>query len=262
LLQCNHMRSRFNNRLSKFWKHHKLLSILIGIILLSLAAKQLSSIVSIESFRAYIASFGATAPILFIVLYGGGRLLPVVGAYVSPLFLVSVLIFPPPEAIVYVIAANLISTTINFVLARKYGYKMLGKIFRPKALKEIQKASHKLTPQLVAVFRFLPTHIAGDVVSYAAGMSKMTWKSFTIATTLSWGILTVIPLYSYNYFLKSNNGLFLLPWYWVITFPLAYYILKSRGEYKVHLQNFFHKLRCYKHQLSCELRGRPVVKRW
>lgn len=256
------MIQRLKQGMVQFWRHHKLLTILIGIILLSLAVRQFGSIISIESFRSYIDSFGPTAPILFIALYAVGRMLPVVGAYTSPLFFSSILIFHPLEAISYVLVADFIGTTMNFVLARRFGYEALSRILKSQHIREIKKASSKLDTGLVVVFRILPVHVVGDVVSYAAGMSNMKWKKFILATMLAWTVIITISLYSYNYFLTTNNGIFLLPWHWIITFPVVYYILKSRTEYKTHLQHFFHHLNCWKYQLSCELRGKPVLKKW
>jgi len=243
----------------KYWKKHKLLTILICLIALAIIAKFVGSIVSVESFRVYIDSFGVWAPLFFISLFAFNLTIPILSTINKALYFAAILVFSPLEATLYVIIADAISTSINFYLARLWGYTILGKILKPAQIENVHSTSNKITPGLITVFRIIPlTATFADIVSYAAGISNMRWWKFIIATLAPWAVVNSIFFYTFNYFMQTSNSIFLLPWYWVVMFPVAYWILRSREEYKSYLHNFFQYLAALKHQFLFELIGRPI----
>ena len=123
-----------------------------------------------------------------------------------------------------------IGAVIAFVIARKYGVAIVGKMI---PLKKLYKFEKKIpTGNLFFTVVFIRMVLPIDGLSYVLGLfSKMSLKSYTLATVIGlipfcfvFAYLGAIPVYYQIIFLMIGLGVFL------IGFLIAYY-----RNYRKHL---------------------------
>jgi uncharacterized membrane protein YdjX (TVP38/TMEM64 family) len=83
---------------------------------------------------------------------------------------------------VYVVIGSVSGAFIAFFIARLLGYDILYRWFGER-LKVGLLGSQWGLAGMIAVFRLLP-FISFDIVSYAAGLTSITWWRFLLATTV------------------------------------------------------------------------------
>ena len=165
-------------------RHILLGSILIGVIALAYLVLHRTGTISLfmDSDR------------LHEVIENAGNLGPLV---IIGFFVIAVVINPLPSAPValaagfayghtwgtlYVIIGSVSGAFIAFIIARLLGHDILYKWFGER-LKMGLLGSQWGLAGMIAVFRLLP-FISFDIVSYAAGLTNITWWRFLLATTV------------------------------------------------------------------------------
>jgi uncharacterized membrane protein YdjX (TVP38/TMEM64 family) len=128
------------------------------------------------------------------VIESAGALGPLV---IIGFFMIAVVINPLPSApialaagfayghtwgTVYVVIGSVSGAFIAFLIARLLGHDILYKWFGEK-LKVGLLGSQRGLMGMIVVFRLLP-FISFDIVSYAAGLTNITWWRFLLATTV------------------------------------------------------------------------------
>lgn len=183
----------------------------------------------IEKLRAAIESSGALGPLLIIGF-----------------FIIAVVINPLPSApialaagfayghiwgTVYVIIGSVTGAFIAFLIARLAGRDLLNRWFGEK-LKVGLLGSQMGLMGMIVVFRLLP-FISFDIVSYAAGVTKITWWRFLLATTV--GIIPVSFLLAhFGSEMGSGNqariGLTVLLLGFVTVIPIAVKVILNKKQ--------------------------------
>lgn len=118
----------------------------------------------------------------------------------TPVVLAGGFIFGPYVAIPLTIIGQILGATVDFYLARKLGRSYVAKRF-PKATNTLNEYSHKLGWQTVFLMRLTPT-LSFDILSYAAGLSTISYKKYVLAT-----IFGMIPLLVVSSLLGYSAGL-------------------------------------------------------
>lgn len=146
----------------------------------------------IEAIKAYILSFGLLAPLVsFLLMVFQAILAPL------PAFLIT---FANAALFGWVYGALLswssamVGALLCFYIAKFLGREVVEKLTSKIALKSVDTFFEKHGVYAILIARLLP-FISFDIVSYAAGLTRMPLRSFLIATGL--GQLPATLIYSY-----------------------------------------------------------------
>ena len=146
----------------------------------------------IEAIKAYILSFGLLAPLVSFAL----MLFQAIFAPL-PAFLIT---FANAALFGWVYGALLswssamVGALLCFYIAKMLGREVVEKLTSKIALKSVDAFFEKHGVYAILIARLLP-FISFDIVSYAAGLTRMSLRSFLIATGL--GQLPATLIYSY-----------------------------------------------------------------
>lgn len=203
--------------------------IIFLLILIFFVTKNWNSIthINVAKTRRYILSYGRYSALIFVLLYS---IKPIM--FIVPTSLLSILaanLFGTWQAFALSMISSFFAGTLAFFLARVLGKPFVDKILKGKALNlgnEIEKHGFKimLLMRLSFIFNF-------DALSYAAGLSKMTYGDFILGTLI--GIMPEIIAYSFmGENLKNPFSFkFLLPIGCIMVIAcFAYYIYRRKNK--------------------------------
>ena len=150
------------------------------------------SMLDLESLKKYILSFGVWAPIVSFILM-------ILQSIVAPLpaFLITfanAALFGWVKGAILSWTSAMAGAVLCFYIARFLGRDTVEKITSKFALDSIDEFFEKYGKHTILIARLLP-FISFDIVSYAAGLTSMSFVSFFIATGI--GQLPATIIYSY-----------------------------------------------------------------
>ena len=150
---------------------------------------------SIEAIREYIAGFGATAVLIFILFqFLQVIILPVPGSVSVG---VGVALFGPLRCSVFSLIGILLGSIVAFFIGRVIGYKavcwIVGKDDLDKWLKKMKGKDY-----LLLSLMFLLPLFPDDVLCFIAGLSSIGWLYFIIMITIT----RIISVFSTAYSLQ------------------------------------------------------------
>lgn len=163
--------------------------------LLCWRAWQLGLFKSLDTLRAFIASYGLGAPLIFILL----QVLQILMAFIPGGVLLTggVVIFGPWLGLLYNCLGTALGSCLNFWLAKRWGqplvHHLLEDATREKYLGWLEEG--KKFDRLFAVAILLP-FFPDDALCLIAGLSPMGWRRFLTLLTLK---VPSIALYSVVY---------------------------------------------------------------
>ncbi|AKA70991.1 TVP38/TMEM64 family protein [Clostridium scatologenes] len=177
----------------------------------------------IKHVRHYILSYGKFASIAFILLYS---LKPV--ALIVPVSLLSIVagnVFGPYKALLLSMIGCFTSGTLAFFLARFLGRSFVDKLLKGKAMK-LDSSIEKHGTEIMCIMR-LSFIFPYDPLSYAAGLTKMKYRSFILGTMIG-----VFPeMVSYSFIGKSLEHPFSIKFFIPIIFIVVVAVI-ALGIYK------------------------------
>ncbi|HBG5345285.1 TPA: TVP38/TMEM64 family protein [Clostridioides difficile] len=150
------------------------------------------SMLNLDAIKEYILSFGVWAPIISFVL----MILQSIAAPL-PAFLITfanAALFGWVNGAILSWISAMAGAAICFVIGRFLGRDVVVKLTSKFALESIDGFFDKYGKHTILIARLLP-FISFDLVSYAAGLTSMSFVSFFIATGL--GQLPATIVYSY-----------------------------------------------------------------
>ena len=158
-----------------------------------------------NSIQSWILSIGILAPFVFVMLYS---VRPFMLFPASILSLAGGLAFGPIYGTVLTIIGATIGAYLSFLFARKVGARRVEERMGSKTEK-LQSVLEKNGFTVVLVLRLIPL-FNFDLISYAAGLSKVKKSHFLIAT-----VIGIIPgTFAYNFLgastVSDNSGKFIL----------------------------------------------------
>lgn len=150
------------------------------------------SSMNLEMIKEYILSFGIWAPITsFLLMILQSVIAPI------PAFLITLsnaAIFGWVKGAILSWSSAMTGAALCFFIARGLGRDAVEKLTSKFALKDIDGFFEKYGKHTILIARLLP-FISFDIVSYAAGLTSMSFWSFFIATGI--GQLPATIIYSY-----------------------------------------------------------------
>ncbi|MGD7046504.1 TVP38/TMEM64 family protein [Jeotgalibacillus proteolyticus] len=129
--------------------------------------------------QEWIQSFGVWAPLLFILIY---TIRPLILFPASVISLAGGLAFGAFEGFLYILIGATSSAAVAFWVSRLFE-KSFVKRKEQGRISEIMKLMEKRGFFYVLVLRFIPL-LNFDVISYAAGLASVRFRSFILATVL------------------------------------------------------------------------------
>lgn len=144
----------------------------------------------------YIKDFGIYAPLIFIFFQIVQVIIPVIPGGIS--CLAGVLAFGPIFGFIYNYIGLLIGSCFAYFLAKKYGIKLIKKLFKKET---IDKYLGYIQKDYFSKFFFIGIFLPGlpdDLLCYIAGMSRMNFQKFFIFIVLG----KPISLLIYSMFMK------------------------------------------------------------
>ncbi|CAH2212529.1 TVP38/TMEM64 family protein [Tepidibacter aestuarii] len=148
--------------------------------------------VNVDMAREYILSFGIWAPIVSFLL----MILQSVAAPL-PAFIITFAnagLFGWIKGAILSWSSAMAGAALCFYIARFLGRNAVEKLTSKTALKSVDEFFEKYGKYAILIARLLP-FISFDIVSYAAGLTSMSFWSFFIATGI--GQLPATIIYSY-----------------------------------------------------------------
>lgn len=150
------------------------------------------SSLNVDIVRGYILSYGILAPIVsFILMVFQSIIAPL------PAFMITFAnagLFGWVKGAILSWTSSMVGAALCFYIARYFGRNLVEKLTSKFALESIDQFFEKYGNYAVVVARLLP-FISFDIVSYAAGLTSMSFWKFIIATGI--GQLPATIVYSY-----------------------------------------------------------------
>ncbi|MCA9392031.1 TVP38/TMEM64 family protein [candidate division WWE3 bacterium] len=164
----------------------------ILVVLIIVFVLVISSFVTKDWMINLVESLGPLGPLGVVIYVVISHILtPVAG---SPGIVLSVGLFGILETMVLTYVGGLISATIAFFISKKLGRPIVRRLAGEDTFKEIDNLVDVFDEKLLVVARLFGFPLF-DVVSYAAGLTPLSYKNYMIITV----IVSAIPSFTVNY---------------------------------------------------------------
>ncbi len=170
---------------------YTLFSVLLFFLLIYFSTKYSS-----DELSSFISKAGILAPVVYILIQIAGQIFAPLST--SALFVAGFILFGK-YAIIYSIITWLITSATNFLLARKYGKRLLMRIIGPEGIKKIEDIAKRIDNKRFFILR-LSTFYINDFASYAFGLTNISFTRYYLAS-----ILSMIPWSLIMFFLMKDG---------------------------------------------------------
>jgi uncharacterized membrane protein YdjX (TVP38/TMEM64 family) len=144
-----------------------------------------------ENIKVWLNEAGSLAPILFMLIMAAAIVISPIPTL--PLDIAGGAVFGPILGTLYASVGALVGAMISFLIARALGRDLIAR-FLGGHINFCTECSDRLLIKIVFLSRLLPV-ISFDVVSYGAGLTKMSLSKFSLATYF--GMLPLTFVYTY-----------------------------------------------------------------
>lgn len=179
--------------------------------------------------KSYINSFGVLSPIIYVIML---TLLPLLFFPDSVLVIAGGMIFGLGKGIILTSIGSFLGATVSFYISRVLGQKIVSRLIKNKSV-NFEKYSKQSGFFIILMLRLIPL-FPFKVVSYSAGLSKITFKDFTIATVI--GSIPGIVVYT-NLGDKStdvgSNGFYISIVVVIILFAMSFVLKKKFSKKEI-----------------------------
>lgn len=127
------------------------------------------------------------------------------------------------------LAGSMAGSSIAFWIGKRYGYKILNKLFDEKSIQNFKKIKVKKDKEIESMFllRIALGGTVAELLCYGAGLLKVTYINFLIGSTLS-HIVIGVPTYYFANSLFDTKRIILNILILIILIPLLW---KLRARY-------------------------------
>jgi uncharacterized membrane protein YdjX (TVP38/TMEM64 family) len=166
----------------------KVLLALLGVVVLYLLMVLVLRTIGLENAQHWIQRTGSQAPIVFTSLCTVSLILaPLSG---SSLFIAGGALFGKETGFLLSLIATLIGCSINFWISRKLGRRMAARFIGQGNIDDLDQFTKGLKNHHSIFYIILVMPLSQDIVSYAVGLTRISYWNFLIALTPS-GIVVV-----------------------------------------------------------------------
>ena len=203
----------------------KVLYFFISILLFALLIF-FSASFSPDEISLFITKAGIYAPLLYILIQIAGQIFAPLST--SALFVAGFILFGK-TAIAYSILTWLITSATNFLLARRYGKKVLRKFIGEEGVTKIVEIAKRIDKKKFFWLR-ISTFYINDFASYAFGLTDISFSRYYLVSILSmipWSIVMSLLMRSEQSPIFTTIKIFLS----MIPFAiLSYLFLKKKKK--------------------------------
>lgn len=150
--------------------------------------------------RGFVLSFGALAPLIYLVAYGQ----PLIPLPASIMTIAGGLAFGPFWGMMAALAASMVRACGQFLIAKRLGREAVEKILRGKLAQFDQRIGDSGF-KAVLLFRLIP-NFPYDIQNYGLGFTKVTFRAFALATLIG-GLPGTVVLVYFGYSLTDLKQL-------------------------------------------------------
>lgn len=167
--------------------------VLLGFFILYAVMILLLRLVGLENAQQWIQRSGNWAPIVFVLLCAASLIVaPLSG---SSLFIVGGALFGKDIAYGLSLLASILGCSTNFWISRKLGRSVVSHLVGQGSLKELDKFTGRLKGNRGIFYLTLIMPLSQDIVSYAAGLTPLSYSRFLIALILSGVVIIAAYIY-------------------------------------------------------------------
>lgn len=130
---------------------------------------------------AWIDGFGALGPIVYILILASTIIFTPLPSVVVDI--AGGLAFGVLLGTVYTMIGGMLGATINFYVARRLGRHWVERRLGKKAMDQIDGLAERMGAKLIFLTRLIPL-FNFDWVSYAAGLTRISFRSYFVASVL------------------------------------------------------------------------------
>ena len=130
---------------------------------------------------AWIDGFGLLAPLIFVLLLAATVIFTPLPSV--PVDIAGGLAFGTLLATVYILVGGMLGATVNFFIARRLGRGYVERKLVRQAMEQVDGLAERMGGKLVFLIRLIPL-FNFDWVSYAAGLTRMSYRNYAIASVL------------------------------------------------------------------------------
>lgn len=220
--------------MSKKFQHNKPLYLIVAIAILliivffsqiqSFLSEFIGAFSSLETIQEYITGYGILAPLI-------SALLMIFQSIIAPLpaFLITIAngaLFGFWLGMLLSWSSAMLGAALCFYIARYFGAKHVAKIVTQPVLDKTDHFIQEYGKHAILIARLLP-YVPFDVVSYVAGLTRMHFLVFWVATGL--GQLPATAAYTYlGNKISFNTRLLLYGFGIAISVSLVIWLVKNR----------------------------------
>ncbi len=192
----------------------------------------LFSLCDVDTIKGYILSFGIWAPLISFALMLFQSLIAPLPAFL--ITFANAAIFGWIFGALLSWASAMAGAALCFGIARYFGREVTEKLTSKMALGEVDRFFKQHGKYTILIARLLP-FVSFDIVSYAAGLTSMSFRSFFWATGI--GQLPATLIYSYaGGMLSGNSRTFVLGLLSLFAFSVLIVLLKKVWSKKLPAQ--------------------------
>lgn len=147
---------------------------------------------SIEDITVWLDKTGSWAPLLYMAMMAGAIIFSPIPSL--PLDISAGIYFGPILGTIYSVIGATIGSSISFLIARLFGRSLVERFLKGH-INVCMQCSNRLLTRIVFLSRLIPV-ISFDVVSYGAGLTKMSLTAFILSTAT--GMIPLTLLYNYG----------------------------------------------------------------
>lgn len=183
--------------MSKFRIDHKVHFVVWVFFALSVGLYFLGKSISQESLQSFVQSYGAWAPIVYIVLHQASYVIAPISGY--PFLIVGFYLFGN-TTILYSFIVAVCGSSINFLIAKKWGRPIVKRLAGAESIREIDKLSKEYGLGMLFVLRLFLLGL-GDFISYGYGLTPIKFPQYIFVSTFA-----MIPGYIFWYVVAQKTG--------------------------------------------------------
>ena len=162
-------------------KKKRLIRYLAFLILISILVYWLGRSVTSEDILNIVKQAGFWAPLVYIILFALTHIIaPLSG---TPIYFAGYAFFANKVQI-YTYLATMLSATVNFLIARQWGRRLIGKLVGKKDMSQIDQFIEDYGVRTLIFLRIFQGHLV-DFISYASGLTNMKFVPYITITVLA-----------------------------------------------------------------------------
>jgi uncharacterized membrane protein YdjX (TVP38/TMEM64 family) len=171
----------------------RLLPLLLGFVALYGGMVLLLRWIGLENAQQMIQQSGNWAPVLFVFLCAFSLIIaPLSG---SSLFVIGGALFGKQTAFLLSLMGTVIGCSANFWISKKFGRDVVVRLIGKASLAELDKFTGWVTGHRGVLYLTLLMPLSQDIVSYAAGLTPISYSRFAIALIIGGTVIVAAYIY-------------------------------------------------------------------